>query len=100
MSEEPFPQRESRCKGMEAQRGLVTERLEGSLSLGDKTPRGPEHSREPTPGMSDHRDAPTSESPREETEGALSLRTCLTASAGHFRFTEGTGELARVRRRR
>lgn len=39
-------------------------------------------------GTSDHRDAPTSQRPREETEGALYLRTCLTASPAHFRSAE------------
>lgn len=44
-----------------------------------------------TQGTSSHRDAPTSGSPREEAEGALSSRTCLTASAAHFRSAEGSG---------
>lgn len=79
-------------------------RHRGAKGPGDREPRGNQPGKVPltvpraperSPGVSDHRVAPTSKSPREETEETLPLRTCLTAFA-YFRSSEGTGELGAV----
>lgn len=91
MSEESFHRGKTGAKTWTC-KGACQPRASGVHVAQEKASRGPAHAREQSPGTSDHRDAPTSESPREETEGALSLRTCLTASAAHFRSTEGSGD--------